>query len=426
MTSEDLLLSRRGILKGAAALTVAQAHVLADHDDKKDKDDDDDEPEGMGNRTSLAYVGCYTPNGLGIYLFRVERNGKLTQLKVFTTQNPSPVNVYATNPSWLALHPSKKYLYAANEISNFNGTTAGAISAFSVNQSTGDLTFLNTVSSQGSGPAHASVDPAGKYVFAANYGGGNVAVISILPDGSLGSATDIQADANACTPACPLGPTHAQKAPPGSFANSGHDAPHAHMIQTDPVGNYVIANDLGLDLTIVWKLDKATGKLTSPKTTPSSPGAGPRHFAFHPNSRWFYSLNEESSTLAFMTYDGSTGTLTPVSEISTLPDGFVGTNYTSELLMASNGRYLYAANRLHDTIAIFSIDGMGRPELIGEEWTGGDYPRSFNIDPSGNYMYVCNQRSDAITTFRVSGNGRKLKFLGRYTPVGSPAIIVFL
>jgi 6-phosphogluconolactonase (cycloisomerase 2 family) len=379
-----------------------------------------------GKATSLAYVGCYTPNGLGIYLFRVEANGDLTQIKVFTSP---PGSVAATNPSWIAFNPGKTHLYAANEISNFMGTTTGAVSAFSVNQSNGELTFLNTVSSQGGGPAHLSVDPSGRYVLVSNYGGGNCAVLPILsnPIGSLGAATDMQLDVNTCAGGpCPLGPMKAEKAPPGSFAISGHNAPHAHMIETDPAGDFAIATDLGLDIVIIWQFDRANGKLLTPKTFPTSAGAGPRHFAFHPNGVWFYLLNEESSTLAFMIYNSSTGSLQLVDEISTLPEGFVGTNFTSEIRVSPNGSFIYAANRLHDTIAIFSIERNGHPELIDEEWTRGDYPRSFNIDPTGQYMYVCNQRSDAVTTFKVDGNGRHLKFADRYTPVGSPASIIFL
>jgi len=377
--------------------------------------------------TSLAYVGCYTPNGLGIYLFRVEADGDLTQIKVFATPNPSPTSVSATNPSWISFNPARTHLYAANEIGNFDNTPTGAVSAFSVNQADGDLTFLNTVSSQGSGPAHLSVEPSGRHVLVANYGGGNCAVIPILSDGSLGPATDVQADANTCTPSpCPVGPVIAEKAPPGSFARSGHNAPHAHMIETDPAGDYAIATDLGLDIVIVWKFDRTTGKLLTPKTFPTSAGAGPRHFAFHPNGVWFYLLNEEASTLAFMTYDAATGSLKLADEIPTLPEGFVGTNFTSEIMVSPNGSFIYAANRLHDTIAIFSIDRGGHPELIDEEWTRGDYPRSFNIDPSGRYMYVCNQRSDAVTTFKLDENGRHLRFADRYTPVGSPASIIFL
>ena len=177
------------------------------------------------------------------------------------------------------------------------------------------------------------------------------------------------------------------------------------MIETDPAGNFVIATDLGLDIVIIWTFDRMTGTLLAPKTFPTSPGAGPRHFAFHPNGVWFYLLNEESSTLAFMRYNAATGSLQLVDEISTLPEGFVGTNFTSEIMVSPNGRFIYAANRLHDTIAIFSIKRNGHPELIDEEWTRGDYPRSFNIDPTGRYMYVCNQRSDAVTTFKVLETG---------------------
>lgn len=342
--------------------------------------------------------------------------GDLTQIKVFPTN---------TNPSWLAFDPEGKYLFAANEISNFNGTTTGSVTGYAVNRTNGDLTAINTVSSRGAGPAHLSVDPSGKYVLVANYGGGNCAVLPILAGGLLGPATDVKMDADACTPACAVGPTHAEKAPPGSFAISGHDAPHAHMIQTDPAGNFVIVNDLGLDRTIIYKFDKVNGKLLDPKTVPSSLGAGPRHFAFHPNKRWFYSLNEEASTLSFMRYDGNGG-LTPVSEVTTLPRGFTGTNFTSEVVISADGRSLYACNRLHNSVALFDIDGSGEPELVGETWTRADYPRNCNIDPTGNFMFVCHNRNDSITSFRINrGNGR-LSFTGQYVPVGSPAVIVFL
>jgi 6-phosphogluconolactonase len=389
------LVSRRGLLRGAAALAAAGSAVAP-----------------AQNGTALAYIGCYTPNGQGIYLFSMNPfSGVLSQVTVFTGPGTS-------NPSWLALHPSKKYLYAVNE------NSPGTVSAFNIGAN-GNLTFLNTVSAQGNGPAHMSVDPSGQYALVANYGSGNVTVIQILSNGSLGAATDVKADIGACTPACVVGPTKAAKAPPGSFAVSGHDAPHAHMIETDPAGNFVIVNDLGLDLTIVWAFNKITGKLSSPQTFPSSPGAGPRHFAFHPNGRWLYSLNEEASTLAFMTYNATTGALTLLQEIQTLPPAFVGTNFTSEVRISQNGNYIYAANRLHDTIAVFSIEASGMLTMIGEEWTRGDYPRSFTIDPSGSYMYVCNHRGDSVTSFRLY-DGAVLEFTGQYTAVGSPAVMVFL
>ena len=418
-------LSRRLLLAGAAAVAAISTLPASAEDEQEggdDQDRDDDRGRGGGG-TTLAYVGTYTPNGKGIHRFRVDpASGALTDQKIFdTTGDPS-----TRNPSWIAFDPSRKFLYAANEIANFNGTTTGSVSAYSVNGANGDLTLLNTVTSGGAGPAHLSVDPLGKFVFVANYGGGNVAVLPIQANGSLGNPTDVKADNSACSPACPVGPIHAAKAPPGSFAISGHDAPHAHMIQADPAGNFVIVNDLGLDLTQVWKLDRANGKLTNPKNVASSPGAGPRHFAFHPNGRFFYSLNEEASTLAFMTYDAATGTLTPVQEISTLPAAFVGTNFTSEVAVSRNGRFVYAANRLHDTIAVFAIGPSGRATLLGEEATRGDYPRSFGIEPSGRFMYVCNHRGDAVTTFRLDGGGSELRFTGQYTAIGSPAVITFL
>jgi 6-phosphogluconolactonase len=402
-------ISRRNLLRGGAVLTAAgAASPLAR------SDDDDDRPRIRG--TILAYIGAYTPNGEGIYLYNLNPgNGVLTKIKVFP----------AVNPSWIAFAPGNKFLYSVNEISNFNGGTTGSVTAYSVNSANGDLTLLNVVTSGGAGPAHLSVDPLGKYVFVANYGGGNVAVIPIQPNGSLGNPTAVVSDTSACSPACPVGPTHAAKAPPGSFAISGHDAPHAHMIQADAAGNFVIANDLGLDRTIIWSLNRTNGTLVNHQTAPSSAGAGPRHFVFHPNGRWLYSINEEASTLTFMTYNASTGTLTPQTEISTLPAAFVGTNFTSEVIISKDGRFVYGLNRLHDTVAIFAIDGIGRPTLIDEEWTRGDYPRSCGIDPTGNFLYACNHRGDSVVTFRVDGDGRQLRFAG-YTAVGSPAVITFL
>lgn len=398
-------ISRRSMFAGAAIAAAARASAAKP-------------------ASSIAYVGSHTPNGGGIHIMQADSGGRLSQRKVFPETSGTP---YGRSPSWLALHPNKRFLYATNGISNFSGpNTTGAVSAFSVDAATGDLTFLNIVSSEGSGPAHLGVDPQGQYVFVANYGGGTVAVLPIRPDGSLGAATDRQNDSGVCATPCPAGPTKPAKAPAGSFANSGHDRAHPHMIAADPAGKYVICNDLGLDLTIVWTLDRAAGKLTAPQTVPSSAGAGPRHFTFHPNGRWFYSLNETASTLAFFSYDAGAGKLTPVAEVSTLPENFTGTNYTSALVVTPNGRCLYAANRLHDSIAIFSLDSEGRPRLMGEEWTRGDYPTHINIDPAGRYFYSCNLRSDAVTAFRIEGDGKRLKFLDHYAPVGTPSSITFL
>lgn len=371
----------------------------------------------------LAYVGTYSSpqgpegskgNGQGIYLFQIDpSNGNLSRREVIPN---------GSNPSCLALDPSATHLYSANETTTFEGAPSGSVSAYSIDRSTGHLTLLNTVSSQGAGPAHLSVHPSGKVVLVANYAGGTVAVLPIRPDGSLGAATDVRKDEGQ------VSQTAAATAPSGSFALSGHDRPHAHMIQSDPAGKFVLATDLGLDRIFIWKFDADKGVLTAnhPASVSLPPGDGPRHFAFHPNGRWVYSLQEESSTLVKFDYDAADGSLTPRQTISSLPGGFQGTDYTSEVMVSADGRFVYAANRLHDSISLFSVGPSGELTYVAEEWTRGDYPRSFNIDPTGSYFYVCNQRGDAITTFRIDRRTGRLSFTGRYTGVGTPSSIVFL
>jgi len=371
----------------------------------------------------LLYVGTYTSpegpegsrgRGEGIYLFQMNpATGALKQLDVFA--NPS-------NPSCLALNPAGTHLYSANETRTFQAKGAGSVSAWSISRPDGRLTLLNTVSSEGAGATHLSVHPSGKYVLVANYFGGSVGVLPIQPDGRLGPASDRKQDPG------PVGAERAKSAPPGSFAISGHDRPHAHMIQADRAGRFVLASDLGMDQIFVWRFDVERGTLSAnqPPSVHVPPGDGPRHFAFHPNGRWLYSIQEEGSTLILFDYDATRGVLTERQTISSLPGGFAGTNYTSEVMVSSDGRFVYAANRLHDSIAVFSIGRTGELAFAGETWTRGDYPRSFNIDPTGNFLYSSNQRSDAVTTFRVNRNTGELSFTGQYTPVGTPSMLVFL
>lgn len=411
--------SRRDFLKSAAALAMAGPAIACGHPSEV-KETQQAKPSG---KPRLACVGTYSSpegpegspgRGQGIYLFEMDpATGALTQRDVVA--NPR-------NPSWLALSPSGKNLYSCDETHQFQGKRAGAVSAYSVDASTGHLTLLNTVSSEGDGPAHISVHPSGRYVFAANYGGGSIAVLPILSNGQLGPATDVHQDKG------PVGPLHASSAPPGSFAISGHDAPHAHMIESDPTGKRIISTDLGMDKIFVWNFDLEKGKLT-PNNPPSAsvpPGDGPRHFVFHPNGHWFYCIQEEGSAVVFYDYDTSSGGLSQKQVISTLPKGFVGTNFTSEIRISPDASFLYGANRLHDSIAYFSIGQDGTLTFAGEEWTRGDYPRSFTIDPAGDFVYCCNQRADAITTFRINKQSGALAFTGQYVPVGTPANVVFL
>jgi 6-phosphogluconolactonase len=397
--------SRRQFLAASAALAVSYGIGAA--------------AQSNSDRV-LAYVGTYTGahgaagRGEGIGQFALDpRTGELSR------RAPA---IKTPNPSWITLHPSKKYLYAVNEIDNYEGSN-GSVSAFAIDSATWNLSELNTVSSKGAIPAYCSVDPAGKFVFVANYGGGSIAVLPIHADGSLGSAVDVHRDLGS------VGSTHATDAPPGSLAISGHDAPHAHMIAADPQNRFVLATDLGQDRICTYRFDRGSGKLTAPSGAPftSLPtGDGPRHFAFHPNGQWLYSIQEEASTVVFFHYDPAAGSLDAQQTISTLPAGFAGTNFASEILVAPGGKNLYAANRLHDSIAVFSITENGRLTHAGDVSTRADYPRSCSIDPSGKFLFACNQQGDSITSFRIEPGTGLLTFTGRYTAVGSPASIVFL
>ncbi len=377
----------------------------------------------------IAYVGTFSSplrdmlptqvdlppgNGRGIHRFQVDRaSGALT---------PTGVVEMGTSPSCLALNAAGTRLYSANETDRVGDDKQGTVSAFGISRADGTLKLLNTVRSGGAGPTYVSLHPKGRHLLVANYFGGSVAVLPILADGNLGEASDVKVDAGK------VGPTKAPHAPPGSFAFSGHDRTHAHMIQADPSGRYILHADLGLDRIYVWKFDEQRGVLipNDPPFVSLPPGDGPRHFHFHPNGRWFYSIQEEGSTLALFDYDAAAGRLSPRQTISTLPAGFAGSNFCSEILVSADGRYVYAGNRLHDSIGIFSVGANGELTQIADEWTRGNYPRSFSFDPTGRFLYCCNQRGDTVAVFRVDRDSGTLAFTGHYTPVGNPSMIVFL
>jgi 6-phosphogluconolactonase len=405
--------SRRRFLKGAASLAAAApALALAQQSHA-----------GSDRHPIFAYVGSYSlpqgPDGTvgrgqGIYLFEMNpASGALVQRELFRRD---------TNPSFMAFDRTRKYMYSVNWIANYQGTNSGSVSAYSVDRASGHLTLLNTVSSEGANPTHLSIHPSGKFLLVANYFGGTVAVLPIRANGELGPATDVRHDQGT------VGRDHAASAPPGSFAISGHDKPHCHMIQSDSAGRFVFSADLGLDRIFIWKFDADHGKLipNDPASVALPSGDGPRHFAFHPNGNWFYSLQEEGSTLVVYDYDSAEGRLTAKQTVSTLPKGFVGSNFPAEVMISPDGKFLYASNRLHDSIAWFSISATGRLAFRGEAWTRGDHPRAFNFDPTANFFYCCNQLGDAITTFHVNRRTGALIFTGQYTPVGSPSSIIFL
>jgi 6-phosphogluconolactonase (cycloisomerase 2 family) len=411
--------SRRSFLKASAALS-AGAPLLAGLIEAQ---------TGEGKKPLMAYVGTFSSplrdmlptqvdlppgNGRGIHLFQVNR----------TTGALAPSGIYelGTSPSCLALNATGTRLYSANETDRVADGKEGTVSAFAIARTDGQLKLLNTARSGGTGPTYVSVHPSGKFLLVANYFGGSVAVLPIQADGSLEDPTDVKSDSGK------IGPTRATNAPPGSFAISGHDRTHAHMIQADPSGRFVLHVDLGLDQILVWKFDAQRGALTpnDPPAVSLPPGDGPRHFHFHPNGRWFYSIQEEGSNIVLFDYDPAQGRLAARQTISSLPPRFAGSNFCSEILVSADGRFVYAGNRLHDSIGIFSVGKTGGLTFVGEEWTRGNYPRSFNFDPTGQFLYSCNQRGDNLAVFRVNRKTGRLAFTGHYIPVGNPSIIVFL
>ncbi len=315
------------------------------------------------------------------------------------------------NPSFLDIHPQRRYLYAVNEVGEFAGESSGAVSAFSIDENTGELTFLNQQPSGGAAPCHLSIDQTGQFVLVANYGGGSVASLPIQDDGKLGEATDfIQHQGSSVNP-------RRQK------------EPHAHSITIDLANRYAFAPDLGLDKILIYKLDLTHGKLI-PNDEPWAQvkaGTGPRHFDFHPSRRYAYVINELDSTLIAFTYDETHGTLEEIETVSTLPEDFSGTSHCADLHVHPSGKFVYGSNRGHDSIVIFAIDeGTGKLTYVGHESTQGKTPRNFGIDPTGTFLLAANQSTDNIVTFRIDQQTGELMSTGHVAEVPTPVCLKML
>lgn len=357
--------------------------------------------------TRFAWVGTYNPNGEGVYRFQVDAKTGALSGKTLVSTLP--------NAAQLAASRDGQTLYAACE------EEEGIIVALRVGRD-GGLKALNQVSSGGGGPVYLSLTPDERYLLVANYISGSVAVLPVKEDGSLGEASDIHTDSG------PAGAARPEAAVEGSFAASGHSRAHAHMIEADPSGKYVFTTDLGLDRIYQYRFDDAAGKLTPndpPFIAASSKGAGPRHFVFTPDGSGLWLINEESSTLTHYSFDAAKGTLTEGETVSVLPEGYRGTSYASGLALSLDGKQLYVANRLRNSIAHFSVAADGTLAHRDDIWTRGDYPRTLTLDNHGQYLYVMNQRSDNITRFSVTPHDGSLTFIEDYTPVGSPSQLVF-
>ena len=352
-----------------------------------------------------VYIGTYTSGAKsqGIYLARFESaTGRLDAAELAARM---------TNPSFLAAHPNRRFLYAVGEVGNFRGQPVGMVSAFGIAADTGKLTLVNQQSSGGSGPCHLAVDRTGKWLLAANYGSGSIAVLPIHEDGGLGEpGAIVQHHGSSVNP-------------------QRQEGPHAHFITPAPAGPFVLTCDLGLDKVLVYRLDAAKGTLVpnDPPSVSLRPGAGPRHLAFHPNGRLVFVISEMGSSLTSFSWDSRRGALKELEAVSTLPAGFAGNSACAEVQMHPSGKFLYGSNRGHDSIAVFAVDSRtGKLSLVECQSTRGKTPRHFAIDPAGRWLLAENQDSDNIVVFRIDSETGRLTPAGQEIKVGSPVCAEFL
>lgn len=349
----------------------------------------------------LLYVGTYTSGkSEGIYLYRL--NLASGELKHALTIKG------VVEPSFLALDSRRRYLYAVNEVTEFGGKQSGAVSAFAVDSKTGGLRFLNQQPSLGGAPCYVTVDATDRFVLVANYVGGNVAVLPVRDDGSLGEATDVQQFAGS------------------SINRERQEAPHAHCILLDNTNRHAYACDLGTDKIMLYRFDAKAGKLI-PNEAPYArvkAGAGPRHLIFHPRNRYSYVANELDLTVTAFAHNQAKGTLKELQTISTLPNGLTGASTSADIHVSPDGKFLYVSNRGHDRLAGFKIDARtGTLSLIAHTPTQGKTPRNFTIDPTGTFLLVANQNSDSIVTFRIDKQTGKLTPTGHVAEVPSPVCL---
>jgi len=350
----------------------------------------------------LVYIGTYTKTEeQGIHWLKLEMaTGKLTAMGKLAGQK---------NPSFLAIHPNKKFLYAVNEIGNYKGEKAGGVSAYSIDPKTGALTFLNQQSSKGGAPCHLVVDATGRNVLVANYTGGSVASLPISRKGRLRKASSFIQHKGSSV----LKPRQA--------------APHGHSINVSPGNKFAVAADLGLDKVLVYGFNAKGGKLTPVGFTKVAPGAGPRHFAFHPNGKFAYVVNEITLTVTAFGWDEAKGKLSELQTITTLPVERGKGMSTAEVQVHPSGKFLYGSNRGHNTIAVFSIDGKtGKLKAIQHQSTLGKTPRNFGIDPTGKFLIAANQSSGDVFTFHINQDTGELKPTSHSVKVPMPVCVKFL
>lgn len=371
----------------------------------------------MVSMAGLAQIatGADAPAKLRVYIgtfnSRTSRGIYLSELELATGKLSDPqLAGEAQDAGFLAVHPTKKFLYSVCKFQDAEGKTIGGVNAFAIDQATGKLTLLNQQSSEGAGPCHLVVDAAGKNVLVANYGGGNVAALPIGPEGKLAQASSMRQHKGT------------------SVDPKRQTAPHAHSINLDAKSRFAFAADLGLDQVVVYKFDSAKGLLTpnDPPFAKVADGAGPRHFAFHPTGKFGYVINELGNTVTAFNYDAEKGKLTEIQSISTLPPDFKEPSYTAEIVVHPSGKFLYGSNRYHNSLAVFAIDqATGKLTLLEITPVGGKLPRNFNVDPTGKWIIVGNHEDDTLSVMKVEADGR-LKLIRNDVPVSAAVCIKFV
>jgi 6-phosphogluconolactonase len=363
-------------------------------------------PPAVAKSDVFVYFGTYTgAKSKGIYVSRLDVSSGALSAPELAAE--------VTNPSFLAVHPARDSLYAVNEVGDYGGKPTGSVTAFAIDRSTGKLRQLNQQSSAGAGPAHLVVDKSGQNVLVANYGGGSVTVLPIGQDGGLK-------------------PASASLQHTGSGVNPQRQKePHAHSVNLDPDNRLAYVADLGIDKILIYRFNAGNGSLVTndPPFVSVQAGAGPRHFAIHPQGRFAYVINELQCTVTAFSRDPMKGGLTPLQTISTLPPGqTVLPAYSgADVQVHPSGRFLYGSTRGHDSIVVFAIDQTsGMLTLVQNEPTGGQTPRGFGIDPSGAYLLAANQRSDSVVVFRIDPQTGRLTSTGTKIEVGAPVCVKFV
>jgi len=354
-------------------------------------------PAFAAGKQVWLYIGAYTNEmNKGISAARLDLSTGAISGMILAAETP--------NPTFLEIHPNGQWLYAVNEIANYEGKKEGSITAYRIDRATGKLEMLNRASTRGAGPCHVNLDRTGRMAMIANYGGGSVASYRIDSGGRLSEAVSFFQHEG------------------GSVNPKRQEGPHAHSINPTPDNRFAVVCDLGTDEIVIYAIDPPAGAMKRHGAVKLAPGSGPRHFAFHPGGCFGYSVNELLSTVTAFQY--RKGSLTEIQTVSALPDGFAGQNTTAEIRVHPNGRWLYASNRGEDSIAVFSIDEKtGKITRIENTPTQGSTPRNFYIEPSGRWLLAANQRSNNIAVFEIDARTGKLLPARQGITVGQPVCL---